>query len=144
MYPQGNGVRGLNGTALGGARFSPIEAAGAIVPVPHAGSTLEVALMEVLWHDAPVPSQGVHFVLQTAAGPRRVKSVAPSAGLFPFVLTAIGLRRLGLARSDFVDSDATAHAATRRFSAWLYEYKPDAQGLCWATSLDFHVGTFDG
>lgn len=52
VYPRRYGVDGFNGTSLGNARFSPLEAAGAIVPTLYAGSTLDVALMETVWHDA--------------------------------------------------------------------------------------------
>jgi hypothetical protein len=46
-------------------------------------------------------------------------------------LTTVGLRRLGLARCDVVDSDQVDYPITRQLSAWLYENKPDAQGICW-------------
>jgi hypothetical protein len=33
--------------------------------------------------------------------------------------------------SDVIDSDQQDYPLTRRLSAWLYENKPDAQGICW-------------
>ena len=50
-----------------------------------------------------------------------------------FDLTTVGLRRLGLTRSDAIDSDPVDYAITRKLSAWLYESKPDAQGICWVS-----------
>ena len=131
VYPRRYGVDGFNGTRLGNARFSPVEGGGAIVPTLYAGSTLDVALMETVWHDAPTPSNGFHLVLKEATEPRRVGSLKPSAALHLVDLTAVGLRRLGLSRSDVIDSGQANHQITRQLSAWLYENKPDAQGICW-------------
>jgi len=131
VYPRRYGVDGFNRTQLGNARFSPLEVAGAIVPTLYAGSTLDVALMETVWHDAPTPSHGFHLVLKDATEPRRVGSLKPSAALHLVDLTTVGLRRLGLARSDVIDSDQVDYPITRQLSAWLYENKPDAQGICW-------------
>ena len=131
VYPRRYGVDGFNGTSLGNARFSPLEVAGAIVPTLYAGSTLDVALMETVWHDAPIPSHGFHLVLKGATEPRRVGSLKPSAALHLVDLTTVGLRRLGLVRSDVIDSDPVDYPITRQLTAWLYENKPDAQGICW-------------
>ena len=133
VYPRRYGVDGFNGTRLGNARFSPLEVAGAIVPTLYAGSTLDVALMETVWHDAPTPSHGFHLVLRAATEPRRVGSLEPSAALHLVDLTTVGLRRLGLTRSDVIDSDPEDHPITRKLSAWLYENQPDAQGICWVS-----------
>lgn len=131
VYPRRYGVDGFNGTWLGNARFSPLEVAGAIVPTLYAGSTLDVALMETVWHDAPTPSHGFHLVLKEATEPRRVGALKPSAALHLVDLTTVGLRRLGLARCDVIDSDQVDYPITRQLSAWLYKNKPDAQGICW-------------
>ena len=131
VYSRQYAVDGFNRTSLGHARFSPLEVAGAIVPTLYAGSTLGVALMETVWHDAPTPSHGFHLVLKKATEPRRVGSLKPTAALRLVDLTAVGLRRLGLARSDVIDSDQVGYPITRQLCAWLYENKPDAQGICW-------------
>lgn len=131
VYPRRYGVAGFNRNRLGNARFSPLEVAGGLVPTLYAGSTLDVALMETVWHDAPTPSHGFHLVLKEATEPRRVGSLKPSAALHLVDLTTVGLRRLGLARSDVIDSNQVDYPITRQLSAWLYENKPDAQGICW-------------
>lgn len=131
LYPRRYGVDGFNGTALGSARFSPLEVAGAIVPTVYAGSTLDVALMETVWHDAPIPSHGFHLVLKEAAEPRRVGSFKPSAALRLIDLTTVGLRRLGLTSSDVIDANQVDYPITRQLGSWLYENRPDAQGICW-------------
>lgn len=131
VYSRQYGVDGFNRTSLGNARFSPLEVGGAIVPALYAGSTLEVALMETVWHDAPTPSHGFHLVLNGATEPRRVGSLKPSGALRLVDLSAVGLRRLGLARCDVIDSDPVDFPVTRQLGAWLYENKPDAQGICW-------------
>lgn len=131
VYPRRYGVDGFNGTRLGHARFSPLEVGGVVVPTLYAASTLDVALMETVWHDAPTPSHGFHLVLNAATEPRRVGTFRPSADLHLVDLTTVGLRRMGLARSDVIDSDQLGYAMTRQLSAWLYKNKPNAQGLCW-------------
>ena len=136
VYPRRYGVAGFNRSRLGNARFTPLEAAGAIVPTLYAGSTLDVALMETVWHDAPIPSQGFHLVLSEASEPRRVGALLPSAALHLADLTTIGLRRLGLARSDVIDSSPVDYPSTRRLGAWLYENRPEAQGICWISRQD--------
>ncbi len=133
VYAKRFAVDGFNRTHLGQARFSPLEVAGTIVPTLYAASTLEVALMETVWHDAPSPSHGFHLVLNEATEPRRVGSLKPSAALRLVDLTALGLRRLGLARSDVIDSDPAGYAITRQLGAWLYKNKPDAQGIFWVS-----------
>ena len=87
--------------------------------------------METVWHDAPTPSHGLHLVLNQATEPRRVGSLKPSAALHLVDLTTGGLRRLGLARAEVIDSDPVHFPGTRQLSAWLFENKPDAQGICW-------------
>lgn len=131
VYPRQYGVDGFNATRLGPARFSPLEAGGVIVPTLYAGSTRDVALMETVWHDAPTPSHGFHLVLKAATEPRRVGTLKPSTAMHLVDLTTVGLRRLGLARADVIDSDPVGYPITRQLCAWLYQNKPDAQGLCW-------------
>ena len=131
VYPKKFGAGGFNRMALGNARFSPLEVAGRIVPTLYAGSTLDVALMETVWHDAPTPSNGFHLVLNEATETRRVGSLKPSAPLRLVDLTTVGLRRLGLTRADVIDSSQPDYPVTRQLGAWLYVNKPDAQGICW-------------
>lgn len=139
VYPEKHGVGGFNGTGLGNARFSPVHSAGEVVPNLYAGATLDVALMETVWHDAPTPSDGFHLVLNESTETRRVGSLKLSAPLHLVDLTTVGLRRLGLARADVIDSEPLDHAITRQLAAWLYEHKPQAQGICW-TSRQFDEG----
>jgi len=135
VYPEKYGVGGFNGTALGNARFSPLSIADAVVPALYAGGTLEVALMETVWHDALTPSEGFHLVLNESTETRRVGSLKSSMPLRLVDLTTLGLRRLGLARSD----DPSSYPITRQLAVWLYENKPQAQGICW-TSRQFDEG----
>jgi hypothetical protein len=131
VYPQKYDVDGFNDTPLGNARFSPIEVAGSIVATLYAGSTLDVALMETVWHDAPIPSHDFDLILKAATEPRRVGSFKPSGALRLVDLTAVGLRRLGLTRSNVIDGDQADYPITRQLCTWLYENKPEAQGVCW-------------
>ncbi len=131
VYSKRYAADGFNGTSLGNARFSPLEVSGAIVPTLYAGSTLGVALMETVWHDAPTPSHGFHLVLKQSTELRRVGSLKPTSALRLVDLSTVGLRRLGLSRSDVIDSDQAGYPITRELGAWLYANKPDAHGICW-------------
>ena len=46
-------------------------------------------------------------------------------------LMALGLRRVGVKRSDLIDSDKPAHPLTRAFAERLHAARPEVQGLIW-------------
>ena len=58
-------------------------------------------------------------------------SLKPAAALHLVDLTTVGLRRLGLARAEVIDSDPVDFPVTRQLSTWLFVNKPAAQGICW-------------
>jgi RES domain len=100
------------------------------VPILYAGTTRDVGLTETVWNDAPLPSDGFHLVLMESTETRRVGTLSPSAPLQMIDLTTLGLRRPGLTRLAGIDSSQIDYPITRQFAMWLYENKPDAQGIC--------------
>src|SRR6266567_4321569 len=65
----------FNPSAAGDARFSPLpDAAGAIVPTLYAGTTLDCALMETVFHNVPAIS-GPKSVSQADTIDGKVSSV---------------------------------------------------------------------
>jgi hypothetical protein len=136
VYPQVHGPAGFNGTNRGNARFSPIEHAGAIIPTLYAATSVQAALMETVLHDAPIPSAGFIQTLEPATDTRRISRLQSTTPLTLADLSTVGLRRLGISRSDVVDSDKTAYSVTRQLATWVYVTCPDVQGLTWTSRQD--------
>lgn len=136
VYAQVHGPAGFNGTNRGNARFSPIENAGAIIPTMYLATSVQAALMETVLHDAPVPSAGFILTLEPAKDPRRISRLQSTAPLQLADLSTVGLRRLGISRSDVVDSDKTHYPVTRQLATWIYANCPDVQGLAWTSRQD--------
>lgn len=136
VYPQAYGPAGFNPTNKGNARFSPIEHAGAIVPTMYAATTVQAALMETVLHDAPTPSAGFILTLDPVAEQRRIAQLHTPGPLQLADLSTVGLRRMGLERSDVLDSDKPHYPMTRQLAAWIYAQCPDVHGLAWTSRQD--------
>jgi hypothetical protein len=136
VYAQVHGPAGFNGTNRGNARFSPIENAGAIIPTMYLATSVQAALMETVLHDAPVQSAGFILTLEPAKDPRRISRLQSAVPLQLADLSTVGLRRLGISRSDVVDSDKTHYPVTRQLATWIYANCPDVQGLAWTSRQD--------
>ena len=126
----------FNGTDRGSARFSPLEDAGGIVPTLYAGTTVEVALMEVVLRDVPVHSAGFVMRLDARNDPRRIAQLLPSRELRLADLSTLGLRRLGLQRPDVIDCNDSAYPSTRALAQWIYANCREAQGIAWTSRQD--------
>ena len=113
-----------------------MEHAAAIVPTMYAATSVLAALMETVLHDAPVPSAGFIQTLEPAKDTRRIARLQTTTPLKLADLSTVGLRRLGVSRSDVVDSDKTHYAVTRQLATWIYANCPDAQGLAWTSRQD--------
>lgn len=125
----------LNDSGLGDARFSPlVEPAGAttkIVPTLYAAATLNAALMEVVLHDVPYPSEGhIHDLDRDLKGSLHASQIEIVQTLNLADLTKIGLQRMNIAPSAMFETDADDYPRTRRWATWLRGSTP-AQGLVW-------------
>jgi RES domain len=136
VFAEVHGPAGFNATNRGNARFSPLEHAGAIIPAMYAATSVQAALMETVLHDAPIPSAGFILTLEPAKDPRRVVRLLPSMPLKLADLSTVGLRRLGLSRSDVIDSDKTHYPDTQALAQWIYAACPDVQGMAWTSRQD--------
>ena len=137
VYDRQFAAKGFNPSDKGNARFSPLVLSdGSIVPTMYVGSSVDVALMEVVLRNAPVaPQSSAGYILgiQTSTENRRVACLEPTAPLLLADLGTLGLRRLGISRSDAIDCDKTGYPTTRLLAAWLYDHDPDIQGICWTS-----------
>lgn len=136
VYAQVHGPAGFNGTHRGNARFSPMEHAGAIVPTMYAATSVQAALMETVLHDAPEPSAGFILTLEPATDTRRIARLQTTTPLTLADLSTVGLRRLGVSRSDVIDSDKTHYPVTRQLATWIHANCPDVYGLAWTSRQD--------
>jgi hypothetical protein len=119
------------------ARFSPIgRPDGTTIPVLYGASTLVGAMMETVFHDVPTPPGGYILDIDTLREQNLVVSrIRPKRHLQTVDLSAKGLKRLGLHRTDLVDTPVTAYPRTREWAAWFHAATP-AKGLLWTSRQD--------
>ena len=88
----------------GNARFSPItDDAGVLIPTLYAGTTFDCALMETIFHDVPFKSGFKPFSKLKMDG--KVHSVVlPTADLRLIDLSTIALHKLGVKRTELIDT----------------------------------------
>ena len=126
----------FNTSAKGNARFSPItDDAGALTPTLYAGTTFGCALMETIFHDVPFKAGFKPFSKLKMNG--KVHSILlPTADLRLIDLSSVALHKLGVKRTQLIDTTKAHYAATRRWAQALYSQFPDAQGLRWTSRQD--------
>jgi hypothetical protein len=119
------------------ARFSPLhDVHRRPIPTLYGASTLDGALMETIFHDIPTPPDGYILDLERLREARLVVSrLRPTRSLRLVDLSTKGLRRLGLARTDLIDTPVDAYALTRRWAEWLHAHTT-ARGLVWTSRQD--------
>ncbi|MEL0553917.1 MULTISPECIES: RES family NAD+ phosphorylase [Raoultella] len=114
---------------LGKARFSPMRNG---VPTLYGGVSTGVAIMETVFHDLPADSAGIPFDSGRLAG--KVHSVIrPVLDLNLVDLNPKTLRKMGVKRSELLDSPPEQYAFTQEYSLAIYHAHPDAHGLQWSS-----------
>jgi hypothetical protein len=126
----------FNTSTKGNARFSPItDDAGVLIPTLYAGTTLDCALMETIFHDVPFKAGFKPFSKLKMDG--KVHSVLlPTADLRLIDLSTVALHKLGVKRTQLIDTTKAHYTATRRWAQALYTQFPEAQGLRWTSRQD--------
>lgn len=126
----------FNTSAKGNARFSPItDDAGVLIPTLYAGTTLDCALMETIFHDVPFKAGFKPFSKLKMDG--KVHSVlVPTEDLRLIDLSTVALHKLGVKRTQLIDTTKAHYPAIRRWAQALYTQFPDAQGLRWTSRQD--------
>jgi len=126
----------FNTSTKGNPRFSPItDDAGVLIPTLYAGTTLDCALMETIFHDVPFKAGFKPFSKLKMDG--KVHSVLPpTADLRLIDLSTVALHKLGVKRTQLIDTTKAHYAATRPWAQALYTQFPDAQGLRWTSRQD--------
>jgi hypothetical protein len=95
---------GFNPSRRGTARFSPLrDSDGKVIPTLYAGTTLDCALMETIFHDVPFVAGFKPLSIKKLAG--KVHTVFTPKVHFKLVdLGTIALRRLGVDRTHLIDT----------------------------------------
>jgi hypothetical protein len=128
----------FNTSTTGNARFSPLyDSKGIIVPTMYLGQTPAIALMETVLHDCPYPSSG--YILTLPNEKKEIRRMGCLAVLEPLLLadfSAIGLRRIGLKKSQIIESEKTKYSFTRSLASQIYSLRPDVQGIQWTSKQD--------
>lgn len=126
----------FNPTRRGNARFSPIyDPSGGIIPTMYAGSTLDCALMETVFHDVPYKTGFKRVSLSVLDG--QVHSVITfNRNLQLIDLGTIALHKLAIKRNQLIDTTKAHYPRTRRWAEALYKQFSKAQGLRWTSRQD--------
>jgi RES domain len=128
----------FNPTPSGNARFSPIrDRSGAIIPTLYAGTTLDCALMETIFHDLPYKT-GFKPVSKRKLTAKVHSIILPQLDLRLVDLGTIALHKLGIDRAHLVDTTKAHYPRTRSWAEALYAQVPDAHGLSWTSRRHDH------
>ncbi|HBV38417.1 MAG TPA: RES domain-containing protein [Erwinia sp.] len=120
----------------GNARFSPIkDGKGRAIPTLYAGTTFSCALMETVFHD--VPHTAGFKSIDKAKFTGQLHSVIEVTEALRLVdLRSLALHKLGLKRSQLIDTEKNRYPATRKWAEAIYCQCPQAQGLLWISRQD--------
>jgi len=127
----------FNPSKAGDARFSPlILPTGEVVPTLYAGTTLDCALMETVFHDVPFAPGLKTVSKKTIVHGQMRSSMRAVRDLSLIDLRSIALRRLGLTRRELIKTEAAQYPVTRSYALRLYEQLPSAEGMIWTSRQD--------
>jgi hypothetical protein len=127
----------FNPARIGSARFSPLIAADdSVIPTLYAGTTVDCALMETVFHDVPY-DEGPKTLSKSAYVSGMVRSSLRLAENLRLIdLSTIALRKLGITRSKLIETDGSQYEHTRHWALAFYRQNHEAQGLIWTSRQD--------
>jgi hypothetical protein len=126
----------FNSHHKGNARFSPIfDPGGKIIPTLYAGTTLDCALMETIFHDVPF-APGFKPLSRSRLAGKVHTTFSLIRDLKLIDLSAVALRKLGVDRSHLIDTTKAHYRETRQWAERLSAQFEIAQGLRWTSRQD--------
>jgi hypothetical protein len=130
------GATDFNPLRVGNSRFSPIaDADGNVIPTIYAASTLDAAAMETVYHDVPfVP--GRKTVDEKKLYGQMHSQVQVQADLKLADLSAVALRKLGVSKTQLIETQKDQYPRTRLWAEAIYRQHPHIQGLSWVSRQD--------
>ena len=124
----------FNPSPAGNARFSPlVNVASAVIPTLYAGTTLDCALMETVFHDVPFVAGPKMWSKATHLAGKVWSQLALNHDLALVDLSAVPLRKLGISRKDLIECDGSQYPETRAWALALHDQYPNAEGLTWTS-----------
>lgn len=136
IHPNAYGSNQFNPGPHGNARFSPIKAAEASnIPTLYGGTTFDCAAMETVFHDVPFVAGLKTFDKQKLAG-HVYSQITPKRDLKLVDLSATALKRLGIHRSQLIDTEKHEYPNTRIWAEAIHAASASAEGLCWVSRQD--------
>ena len=133
-------ARALAGNAFnpcrgGQTRFAPIrDAKGDCVPSLYAGSTVESAVYETVFHDVPL-SASLKTVPREAVEKRRHSTLLARRDLWLASLRAPDLLKWGVRREALIGSLPTQYGRTARWARAIHRQFDDIDGLVWTSNV---------
>lgn len=136
IHAAGTAAAQFNTSGRGNARFSPLAYAdGSIVPTLYGGSTFSCAAMETVFHDLPKDIE--RYLMDFAdLEDARVSQISPARDLTLLSLTAVGLRRLKLKKTEIIETGIDTYPATRAQALAWHRSQPAIDGLYWISRQD--------
>lgn len=136
------GASQFNDTSSGNARFSPIKSAnGQIIASIYAGSTLDCALMETVFHNSG-SAASVGQVQFSDIEQLRCSEIELVRDIVVADLSSKALRSIGLSRSQLIDTPGSQYPVTRDWAEHLLSSNPDVEGFRWTSRQDDEAQAF--
>ena len=110
-----------------------MNVAGAVIPTIYAGTTLDCALMETVFHDVPFVAGPKYWSKATHVAGKVYSQLNLSRNLALIDLSAVPLRKLGISRKDLIECDGSQYPETRAWALALHDQYPNAEGLTWTS-----------
>lgn len=110
-----------------------MNVAGAVIPTIYAGTTLDCALMETVFHDVPFVAGPKNWSKATHIAGKVYSQLTLSRNLALIDLSAVPLRKLGISRKDLIECDGSQYPETRAWALALHDQYPNAEGLTWTS-----------
>jgi len=110
-----------------------VNAAGVVIPTIYAGTSVECALMETVFHDVPFEAGQKMWSKATHVAGKVCSQLTLSRDLALIDLSAIALRKLGISRKELIECDGSQYAETRAWGLALHDQHPGAEGLLWTS-----------
>ena len=123
----------FNPGVKGNARFSPIrDSAGRPIPTLYGGTSMACAAMETVFHDVPF-APGLKTYDRSKLESQRYAVFEAQRDLLLADLSNVPLRKLGIGRSQLIDTEADHYPYTRTWATAIHEQCLDLDGLCWVS-----------
>jgi len=117
---------------FGKSRFAPFDVAGAPIPTQYAGTTLECAIFESIFHDIE-PSAPIKSVRWSMIDGLHYSTVEVTRDLKLARLFAANLSKWGLERTHLIDTPKSTYDQTRLWSPALHQCAQRPDGMIWVS-----------